>query len=348
MESSNTIPLTMKAAQWRTIRGGIERNLKFSVDAKLPKDSHSLANGHTLVKVAYASVNHLDYKVAEMPLASMFFTKPVTPGLDYSGTIISTTLEEFGAGHRVFGRTELPTGGTMAEYVVVGEKGLAAVPDGVSLRDAACVGICGTTNVQYLASVIKTGDKVFINGGSGGVGTFAIQVAKAMGCLHITTTCSASNSEFCHALGADETIDYRSENVLEILKNREEQFDLVYDTIFSNPSLYWQSHNYLKPHGSYICVGLPSIFQFIKTFLSIKLLPRWLGGGKRTFKFQSVVANRQDFEQMAEWIREEKVKVVVEEGFVLEDADRAYASLKGGRTRGKIVVRIGGEPDGEQ
>ncbi|UZP39352.1 hypothetical protein NXS19_007168 [Fusarium pseudograminearum] len=171
MESSNTIPLTMKAAQWRTIRGGIERNLKFSVDAKLPKDSHSLANGHTLVKVAYASVNHLDYKVAEMPLASL---------------------------------------------------------------------------------------KI-------------------------------------------------------------------------NPSLYWQSHNYLKPHGSYICVGLPSIFQFIKTFLSIKLLPRWLGGGKRTFKFQ-----------------EEKVKVVVEEGFVLEDADRAYASLKGGRTRGKIVVRIGGEPDGEQ
>ncbi|KAF5240046.1 hypothetical protein FAUST_4630 [Fusarium austroamericanum] len=348
MASNNTIPLTMKAAQWRTIRGGIEKNLKLTVNAKLPEDSHSLANGHTLVKVAYASVNHLDYKVAEMPLASLLFNKPATPGLDYSGTVISTTLENFGAGERVFGRTELPTGGTMAEYVVVGEEGLAAVPDGVSLRDAACVGICGTTNVQYLASAIKPGDKVFINGGSGGVGTFAIQVAKALGCSHITITCSASNSEFCRALGADETIDYKSEDVLTMLKNREEQFDLVYDTIFGNPSLYWQSHHYLKPEGSYICVGFPPIFQFIRTLICIKLLPRWLGGGKRIFKFQSVVANRQDSEQMAEWIRQGKVKVIVEEGFVLEDAGRAYASLKGGRSRGKIVVRISGEPDGEQ
>ncbi|KAG8673032.1 hypothetical protein FPOAC2_06456 [Fusarium poae] len=221
----------MQATQWRTIKNGIDRNLKFIADAKLPKGSESLPRGHTLVKVAYASVNHLDYKVAEMPLASMIFTKPVTPGLDYSGTIVSTTLRDYGIGQRVFGRTELPAGGTMAEYVVVGEQGLAAVPHDVSLRDAACIGICGTTNVQYLASNIKSGDKVFINGGSGGVGIFAIQVAKTLGCSHITTTCSASNAEFCRALGANETIDYKSEGILEILKDREEQFDLVYDTV---------------------------------------------------------------------------------------------------------------------
>ncbi|RGP61083.1 hypothetical protein FLONG3_10638 [Fusarium longipes] len=338
----------MRAAQWRTITNGIDRGLKLTIDARLPRGAQSLPKGHTLVKVAYVSVNHLDYKIAEMPLGSMIFTKPVTPGLDYSGTIISTTLQGFATGQRVFGRTELPIGGTLAEYVVVGEKGLAAVPDGVSLRDAACVGICGTTNAQYLMPFLKPGDKVFINGGSGGVGTFAIQVAKALRCSHITTTCSASNANFCRALGADEIIDYKSEDVLEVLGNREEQFDLVYDTIFGTPDLYWQSQNYLKPEGSYICVGFPPTFQFLKTILSIKLLPRWLGGGKRIFKFQSVVANRQDFEQMVQWIKEGKIKVVIGEEFALEAADRAYARLKEGRTRGKLVVCVGGEPDGEQ
>ncbi|GKU12568.1 unnamed protein product, partial [Fusarium langsethiae] len=224
----------MQATQWRTIKNGIDKNLKLIVDAKLPNDSDCLTKGQTLIKVAYASVNHLDYKVAEMPFASMIFAKPVTPGLDYSGTIVSTTRGDFGIGQRVFGRTDLPTGGTLAEYVVVRDQGVAAVPNGVSLRDAACIGICGTTNVQYLASVIKAGDKVFINGGSGGVGMFAIQVAKALGCSHITTACSALNAEFCRALGADETIDYESEDILEVLKDREDPFDLVYDTIFSN------------------------------------------------------------------------------------------------------------------
>ncbi|GKU22643.1 unnamed protein product [Fusarium langsethiae] len=338
----------MQATQWRTIKNGIDKNLKLIVDAKLPNDSDCLTKGQTLIKVAYASVNHLDYKVAEMPFASMIFAKPVTPGLDYSGTIVSTTRGDFGIGQRVFGRTDLPTGGTLAEYVVVRDQGVAAVPNGVSLRDAACIGICGTTNVQYLASVIKAGDKVFINGGSGGVGMFAIQVAKALGCSHITTACSALNAEFCRALGADETIDYESEDILEVLKDREDPFDLVYDTIFSNPSLYWESHQYLKQQGSYICVGFPPTFKFCKTLMSIKLLPAWLGGGKRTFKFQSVVANRQDFEQMAEWIREGKVKVIIEEEFDLEDAGRAYARLKEGKTRGKLVIRVGREPDGEQ
>jgi NADPH:quinone reductase-like Zn-dependent oxidoreductase len=197
-------------------------------------------------------------------------------------------------------------------------------------------------------SSVKFGDRVFINGGSGGVGMFAIQVAKAVGCSHITTTCSASNADFCRALGADEIIDYKSEDVLVALKNREEQFDLIYDTVFNNPELYWQSHHYLKPQGSYICVGFPPTFQFFKTLLSIKLLPRWLGGGKRTFKFQSVLANRQHFEQIAQWIREGKIKVIVEEEFALEEAGRAYARLKEGRTRGKLVVRVTRDPGGDR
>ncbi|KAF9766892.1 hypothetical protein IL306_000644 [Fusarium sp. DS 682] len=338
----------MRAAQWRSIKGGIDKNLKLATDAKLPKNAASLPKGHTLVKVAYASLNHLDYKVAEMPLASMLFSKPVTPGLDFSGTIVTTTVNEFESGQRVFGRTELPTGGTLAEYIIVGSKGMAALPDGVDMRDAACVGICGTTALQCLSPFVKEGDRVFINGGSGGVGVFAIQVAKALGASHVTVTCSASNAEFCRNLGADETIDYKTEDPIEVLKKKEETFDFILDTVFNDPDLYWQCHQYLKPEGAYVCVGLPPRFQTFKSLITINLLPRWLGGGKRKFKYHPVTANQEDFEQVAAWMQDGKIKAIIEEEFGLEDAGRAYAKLKEGRTRGKLVVRVGGEASGEQ
>ncbi|KAF5664656.1 zinc alcohol dehydrogenase [Fusarium circinatum] len=333
----------MRAAQWRSIKGGIDKNLTLVTDTKLPKNASSLSKGQTLVKVAYASVNHLDYKVAEMPLTNFMFSKPVTPGLDFSGTIVSTTLNEFQSGQKVFGRTDLPVGGTLAEYVVVGSKGMAVLPDDVELRDAACVGICGTTALQCMSPFVKEGDRVFINGGSGGVGVFAIQVAKALGCSHVTVTCSASNAEFCRSLGADETIDYKSESPIEVLKQKEDKFDFILDTVFNDPDLYWQSHQYLTPEGQYVCVGLPPCFQTFKSLLAINLLPRWLGGGKRKFKYHSVTANRKDFRQIADWMKDGKVKVVIEEEFGLEDAGRAYARLKEGRTRGKLVIRVGDE-----
>ncbi|KAF4949371.1 hypothetical protein FGADI_8939 [Fusarium gaditjirri] len=343
MASNSTLPLTMRAVQWRSIKGGIDKNLILISDAKLPKNASSLPKGQTLVKVAYASVNHLDYKVAEMPLTNFIFSKPVTPGLDFSGTIVSTTLNEFHSGQKVFGRTELPTGGTLAEYVVVGSKGMAALPDGVELRDAACVGICGTTALQCMSPFVKTGDRVFVNGGSGGVGIFAIQVAKALGCSHVTATCSTSNAEFCRSLGADEILDYKSEDPIEALKKKEDKFDFILDTVFNDPGLYWQSHQYLKPEGQYVCVGLPPRFQTFKSLLTISLLPRWLGGGKRKFKYHSVTANRKDFGQVVDWMKDGKVGADIEEEFGLEDAGRAYTRLKEGKTRGKLVLRVGGE-----
>lgn len=348
MASNSTLPLTMRAAQWRSIKGGIDKNLTLVTDAKLPKNASSLPKGQTLVKVAYASVNHLDYKIAEMPFANLIFSKPVTPGLDFSGTIVSTTLNEFQSGQKVFGRTELPIGGTLAEYVVVGSKGMAALPDGVELRDAACVGICGTTALQCMSPFVKEGDRVFINGGSGGVGAFAIQVATALGCSHVTVTCSASNADFCRSLGADETVDYKSKDPIEVLKKKEDKFDFILDTVFNDPDLYWRSHECLKPEGQYVCVGLPPRFQTFKALFAISMLPRWLGGGKRKFKYHSVSANRKDFRQLADWMKEGKVKAVIEENFGLEDAGRAYARLKEGRNKGKLVVRVGGEAGGDE
>ncbi|KAJ3540729.1 hypothetical protein NM208_g4929 [Fusarium decemcellulare] len=347
MASLGDLPTTMRAAQWRSIAGGIDKNLKFTDDAKLPKNANPLPKDHTLVKVAYASLNHLDYKVAEMPLGSTFIKKPVTPGLDFSGTVVASNLNNLKPGQRVLGRTEPPTGGTLAEYVVVGRAGVAALPDGVPLRDAACVGICGTTALQCFAPYVGRDKKVLINGGSGGVGTFAIQVAKALG-GRVTAISSGANAELCKSLGADEVIDYKSEDIVAALNRSGQQYDHILDTVFANPNIYWQCHQYLKPQGTYVSVGLPPTFKTFKTLAAIHLLPKWLGGGQRKFVFHSVTANPENFTQVAQWIAEGKVKPVIGEEFSLEEAGKAYQKLKAGATRGKLVVRVSGEPDQEQ
>ncbi|KPM35712.1 hypothetical protein AK830_g10869 [Neonectria ditissima] len=344
MTSLKDLPSTMRAVQWRSVAGGMEKNLKMASDAKLPKGANSLPKDHTLVKVAYASLNHLDYKVAEMPLGSTLFSKPATPGHDFSGTIVSTTLSNLKPGQRVLGKTEPPACGTLAEYVVVGKAGIAALPDGVSLKDGACVGICGVTALQCLGPFVKPGCKVLINGGSGGVGMFAIQIAKALGCAQITAVCSASNADFCRSLGADAVIDYKTEDPATALTRSGQKFDHVLDTVFVNPDLYWKCQHYLEPEAKYVCVGLPPQLKTAKSLLAIHTLPTCLGGGRRKFLFHSVTANPEHFAQVAKWIEEGKVKPVIEEEFDLENAGSAYAKLKSGRARGKLVVRVCGEP----
>lgn len=337
----------MRAAQWRSIAGGIEKNLKPTTSAPLPKPAASLPKDHALIRVAYASLNHLDYKVAEAPLGSALLSKPATPGLDFSGTVVATTLPHLRPGQRVFGRTEPGSsgGGTLAEYVVVGKAGIAALPAGVSLRDAACVGICGVAALQAIGPFVKPGESILIIGGSGGVGVFAMQVAKALGCGRVTAVCSARNAELCRSLGADDVIDYQAEDVVEVLKRRGEVYDHILDSVFVDPGLYWQCHHYLKPGGTYVSVGLPLKLKTFRSLFAMYLLPGFLGGGKRGFKFHGVTGDPEQFAQVARWIEEGKVGTVIEEEFDLEDAGKAYGKLKSGRTVGKLVVRVAGDTD---
>ncbi|KAH0425231.1 zinc alcohol dehydrogenase [Colletotrichum camelliae] len=332
----------MRAAQWRATTGSIEKNLKLVANAPLPKKASTLPKGCTLVKVAYASINH-DYKLAELPLVNRIFPNPATPGVDYSGTVVATTLTTLQPGQRVFGRTEMHACGTLAEYVVVGKPGVAAVPAGVSLKDAACVGICGVTALQALAPFVKEGGTVLINGGSGGTGIFAIQVAKVLGCTRVVAVCSGRNADFCRSLGADDVIDYKKEDLVDTLRRRGEQFDHILDTMFLNTELYWESHHYLVPGGTYVAIGLPLTAHTFKTIIEIYLIPRALGGGKRRFKFHSVFANPEHFLRLGRWIEGGKVKPVIEDVFNLEDAGRAYARIKSGKAVGKLVIAIGGD-----
>lgn len=337
------LPSSMRASQWTMLAGGLEKNLKVNTQAALPKQAKSLPADHTLVKVSYATLNPVDYKLAELPLIGSYdFSKPAIPGLDFSGKVVSTTLPHLKAGELVFGTTATPKFGALAEYTVAPKQGVVSLPNHVPLDQAACVGIVGLTAYQCIIPFIEPGAKVLINGGSGGTGMFGIQIAKAAGC-EVTTTCSSANVDFCKSLGADTVIDYRTENVVDALKRSGTEYDLIVDNVFADSNLYWDSHHYLKPEGKFITIAGTATLKFITEVLKIFFLPRWLGGGKRKFSFVSASPNAEQYVQIAKWMEEGKVKVEIEKMYELEDAGKGYKRLKSGRVRGKLVVKVAGE-----
>lgn len=329
----------MRASQWTTNSGGMAKNLSLNPSAALPKNARNLSRDQTLVLVKYSSINPVDYKLAEMPiLNSIAISKPATPSLDFAGIVVATSRSDLQPGQRVFGALEPPNFGALADYLVVGLNGCAPLPEAVSFEQAACVGIAGITAYQCL-SAATSGDKVFINGGSGGTGTFGIQIAKAKGC-YVVTSCSGPNVELCKSLGADEVLDYKTQDIVETLKRSGRQFDLIFDTVGSNFDLYWQSHHYLKPDAEVVFIAAaPNLFS-IRNLMMVFLWPAFLGGGQRMFGFRTAKVNTTDYAHIARLMADEKVKAIVEETYNLDQAGKAYERLKTGRTRGKLLIKV--------
>lgn len=327
----------MKAAH-KVGSGPLTKSLRVDTNVPLPKNADPLPANSVLVRVAYTSLNPVDSKIADLPLlGGLVF--PGIPCFDYAGTVIKSRDTNFKDGQRVFGMTDIPKFGACAEYVVAPAKSCVALPDNVKLEDAATLGIAGITAYQTIVPFVTKGSKVLINGGSGGTGTFGIQIAKAVGC-YVTTTCSGPNVQLCKDLGADEVIDYRTQNVVDTLKRSGKQYDLIVDNVFGDVGLYWSCHAYLKPGAKFLTIaGGPSLW-FIKDFLSVMLWPSMLGGGKRSFKFLGAAANLQDYEKIAAWVGEGVVKPVIEKTYDIEDIREAFERLNSGRTRGKLVVKI--------
>ncbi|KAM0716557.1 hypothetical protein Q7P37_008002 [Cladosporium fusiforme] len=336
---ASTLGATMKAAAYESSAGGLDKNLKATDTWPTPKNAKNLPKDHTLVRVSYASLNPVDYKVPELPLFGRIIFSKGIPGLDYAGTVVESTLPHLKPGEPVFGKTEPPAFGSLGEYIVVGKEACLPIPDGVQPRDAATIGVAGLTAYQTLAPFVKHGSKIFINGGSGGVGTYQIQIAKILGC-HVTTSCSGANVELCKSLGADVVIDYRTQNVIEALTRSGQQFDLLIDNVFNGADLYWASHKYLKPTGVYVTIAGSAELSVVKNILSIFLWPKALGGGQRKFQFVTVGSNAAQYAELGRWLAEGKIKAVIEEEFSLAEAGKAYERLKTGRTRGKLVVKV--------
>ncbi|KAK3054112.1 hypothetical protein LTR09_004890 [Extremus antarcticus] len=333
------LPTTMRASRFSDTTGGLEKNLKLE-DAPLPKDASTLPDGATLVKVEYASPNPVDYKMPELWLyRRLAMTLPAIPCGDYAGTVVVSKLAHLKPGDRVFGRSDPPASGSFAEYLVVlSNEGVVPLPDGVSMRDAATLGVAGITAYQCLAPYVKPGSKVLINGGSGGCGTFGIQIAKVLGCT-VTTACSWPNVQLCKDLEADEVIDYRTTNPVELLKRNGTQFDHIVDMV-GLPALYYNAHHYLKDEGVFILIAGAPTLSSTMDLLQMFCLPSWLGGGRRALKFHGRKNNAKEYATIAGWMKEGKVKAVVEKEYALEEAPDAFRSFKTGRTRGKLVVKV--------
>lgn len=335
-------PSAIKAWQYTTTKGGIEKNLKLNPSAPLPKPK---PNQH-LIQIIAIALNPIDYKPSEIPgVVQVAISKPATPGLDYAGHIVTLAAgSDLKVGQLVFGVAgTLPiAGGALSEYAIVKYENAVAIPEGVDPIDAATVGVAGLTAYQSIVPRVKAGDKIFINGGSGGTGAFGIQFAKAAGC-QVTTTCSTANVELVKSLGADRVIDYKKEGVLEALKASEHKFDHAVDNVGSDDQLIWHSHEFLRPGGALVVVGGEPSFKAISQGLKRKLWPTFLGGMKGKVEGFWPQQKPEDLRQIGELMKERKVKAVIDQRFPFEQAPQAFERLKTGRARGKIVIDVASE-----
>jgi NADPH:quinone reductase-like Zn-dependent oxidoreductase len=307
-----------------------------------------LSEGQILIKVITAAINPADYKIPEAAGVGKLVSPkpPVIPGLDFCGRVVGlhssdTSLLEgqlvFGALNRA-GRL-----GTLGEFIIVSREECALLPPGLDLDQAAAIGTAGLTAYQsFNLEIVKPGSKVLINGGSGGCGTFGIQIAKARG-AEVTVTCSTANVELCKSLGADEVIDYKTSDLLLELRNKGPIFDLVVDNAGSPADLYERSATFLKPMGLFVQVAVTVTLSGLSNLFWRVVKPKSLNGKKGKFMFLRNASSRKDFDQIAQWMVEGKVMAVVDEVFTFEDVPRAYEKLRLGRTRGKILVRVGEE-----
>ncbi|GAQ03197.1 zinc-type alcohol dehydrogenase-like protein C16A3.02c [Aspergillus lentulus] len=332
-------PSTMKAWLYTSTTGGLEKNLELSTSARTPGPP---GHDQLLIKVISASINPADYKVPEMPIASRFFvTHPATPGMDFCGKVVTAGpgVTAFQPGQLVYGTTAAPTQfGSLGEYLLCKAGNVALLPDGVAPDHAATVGVAAQTAYQSIAPYVSPGDKVFINGGSGGCGIFAIQIAKALGCT-VTTTCSTRNVQFCKDLGADEVIDYTQEDVLGVLRARGQVYAHVVDHIGLPDGLYAQSHAFLLPGKAFVQVGAVSMLTFVRRVA----WPGFLGGGKRKYVIFMLKSNKEDIKTLGEWMQQGKLRVEVDSTYELEDAVKAFEKLRSGRARGKVIIHVSTE-----
>ena len=337
-----SLPSAMKAWQYSSTKGGLEKNLKLNPSAPVPKPN---SNQH-LIKVIATALNPVDYKPNEMMGAARFaFSKPATPGLDFAGTIVTPAPgSPLKPGQLVFGCCggSLFNGGGLSEFAVAGTDSTVALPDGVNPVDGATVGVAGYTAYQSIIPHVKEGDKVFINGGSGGTGIFGIQFAKAIGC-HVTTTCSTPNVDLCKRLGADTVIDYKKENVLDSLRKSGIKYDHAVDNVGTSKELIWQNHEFTQRGALYILVGVEPSLASLTDGLKRKIVPGFLGGLKRKVMGFWPKQNCEDLQQMGDWMAKGTVKAVIDQKFAFSDAPQAVERMKTGRARGKIVIDVTSE-----
>ncbi|KAJ4300709.1 hypothetical protein N0V90_002797 [Kalmusia sp. IMI 367209] len=340
---------TMRAWQYKTRNKPFESNLTLNTVPRLqaPSKCTSDKDRCILIKVRAASLNPADHKVPVTPVVGAFInSKPATPALDYAGEIIAippgTNRPDLSVGDKVIGRLDWPyQHGALAEYILGQPGALVKLPSTLSFVQGAALGTAAMSALQPLElAKTKEGSSVFINGGSGGVGSFTLQIAKLLGAAHVTVTCGPANIARMKALGADEVINYRDANIVDVLKTKAKDSGRTYDIVIENvgaiDTLYENCHHFVKPEGHFMQVAGTDILFTIRRMV----LPGFLGGGKRKYSPYLTWNDRSQLQKIADWAGEGKLKVEIDSEFAFEDAKEAYVRLRSGRAQGKVVVRV--------
>jgi len=302
-----------------------------------------------LVEVHAAGINLLDSKIrsGEFKLILPYKT-PFVLGHDVAGVItkIGAGVKQFKVGDEVYARPADHHIGTFADFIAVNEADLALKPKTLSMVEAASIPLVGLTAWQALIEKgnLKKGQKVFIQAGSGGVGTFAIQLAKHLGATVATTT-STANIELVKSLGADIVIDYKKEDFEQILQD----YDLVLNS--QDGKTLEKSLRVLKPGGKLISISGPPDPDFAAEIGApwyVKLITRLLSSGVRKkakrlnvgFSFLFMRANGDQLKEIAALINSGTIKPVMDKVFPFESIKEAMAYVESGRAKGKVVVKM--------
>lgn len=281
-----------------------------------------------LVKVHASSVNPIDWKIRQGMLRVITGNKfPKTLGFDVAGEVIEvgSGVTRFKPQDQIYGTVGFP-GGAYAELAAVPEKSVALKPANMTYEEAAAVPGGALTALQALRNQgkIQPGQSVLINGASGGVGSFAVQIAKALG-AEVTAVCSTKNVELVKSLGASRVIDYTQQDYTQDTA----QYDIVFDAV--GKQSFSQSKGVLKPNGVYVTT-IPTADNVVQSLITA-LLP----GKKAKFVFES--PNSQDLVYLKELIEAGKIRVVIDRTYPLQELAAAHAYSETGRAVGKIVIR---------
>lgn len=287
------------------------------------------AKGELRISVKAASVNPVDWKVREGRLKFLSGKNfPMIMGTEAAGVVdaLGPGVTGFSIGDRVYAGLS-HKGGGYAEKVVTAQNKVVPIPDELSYEDASTLVVAGVTPYQALTLHANTspGDRVLINGASGGVGTYAVQIAKVLG-AHVTAVCSERNVDLVRSLGADEVIDYGKED----FRSREKAFDLILDA--ASNAFFPEVKKCLKPGGVLIKLNLSlrSLYLSVTTRLF----------SSRRLKMILVKNRKEDLDWMIGKMAQNQIKVVMERTFPLEKAKEAQLLSESGRSRGKIVLVV--------
>jgi NADPH:quinone reductase-like Zn-dependent oxidoreductase len=302
------------------------------------------ADNELLVKVHAASVNPLDWHYMRgkpyIMRAEAGFGVPADPkaGVDFAGTVeaVGKAVKSFKPGDAVFGGRS----GAFAEYLTVREeRAVVLKPENITFEQAAAVPIAGATALQALRDKgkLKPGQKVLINGASGGVGTFAVQIAKSMG-AEVTGVCSGRNAQMVKSIGADHVIDYTRED---FTKNGQ-RYDLILDTVGNRGLLEYRQ--VLKPQGIFVIIGGPSTndwFGPLGGALKATLLSPFVSQD-----FMMILADmtKADLTQLRDLMQAGKLTPVIDRHYPLRETPAAIAYLEEGHARGKVILEVMGTP----